>query len=128
MHKNKSRKQSLYFLVFIHRILNFLDLENFSSLEFIHIIAPIGVTFLRQRSAQKKTGEPSTGSSKIPRVESATRDMPVEEIPFGPIDAITEDDIDEVDVDIRDLETTMPPPFSLRAMMKTFMTTQEAFE
>ena len=54
--------------------------------------------------------------------------MPVEEIPFGPIDAITEDDIDEVDVDIRDLETTMPPPFSLRAMMKTFMTTQEAFE
>ena len=54
--------------------------------------------------------------------------MPAEEIPFDPTVAVAEDDVVEEDVDTGDLETTVPPPFSLRAMMKTFMTTQEAFE
>ena len=52
--------------------------------------------------------------------------MPAEEIPFDPTVAVAEDDVVEEDVDTGDLETTVPPPFSLRAMMKTFMTTQEA--
>ena len=47
VHRSKSRNHSLYFSIFIHRILNFLELENFHSLELIHIIAPIRVSFLR---------------------------------------------------------------------------------
>ena len=42
-----------------------LGLEDFPSFEPIHIIAPIGATFLWQRATQMK------GSSKRPRVESS---------------------------------------------------------
>ena len=126
VHRSKSRKQSLYFLVFILRILNFSDLQNFPSLELIHITTPIIATFLRQRSAQKKTIEPSVGSSKRSQVESTVGDMLAEEIPFDPIAAIAKDNVDEVDVDIADATPTVPPPFFLCAMMETFMTTQAA--
>ena len=53
-----------FFPIFIHRILLHLGLEEFPSSEPIHIIASIGVTFLRQRAAQMQT------SSKHPKVES----------------------------------------------------------
>ena len=46
-HRSKSKKPGLFFPVFIYRVLNFLGLENFPSLELIHIIAPIGATFLK---------------------------------------------------------------------------------
>ena len=43
-------------------------MEDFLAFEPIHIIAPIGATFLRQRASQLKA------SSKCPRVESSTGD------------------------------------------------------
>ena len=46
----------------------FLGLDDFPADEPVHIIAPIGATFLRQRAAQLKA------SSKRPRVESSTGD------------------------------------------------------
>ena len=45
-----------------------LGLKDFPASEHVHIIAPIGATFLRQRVAQMKAG------SKHPRVESSTGD------------------------------------------------------
>ena len=42
--------------IFIHRILLFLDLDDFPAGEPIHIIAPIDVTFLRQRAAHLRVG------------------------------------------------------------------------
>ena len=54
-----------FFPVFIHRILLDLGLEDFLASEPIHIIAPIGATFLWQKAAQMKA------SSKRPRVESS---------------------------------------------------------
>ena len=56
----------LFFPVFIHRILLHLGLDEFPNFEPVHIIAPIGATFLRQRAAQMQAG------SKRPRVESSS--------------------------------------------------------
>ena len=51
VHRSSSSAYALFFLVFIHRILLHLGLEEFLAFEPIHIIAPIGATFLRQRAA-----------------------------------------------------------------------------
>ena len=37
--------------IFIHRILLFLGLADFPSSELVHVVIPIGATFLRQRAA-----------------------------------------------------------------------------
>ena len=66
VHRSSAKSHCLFFPVFIHRILLDLGLEDFPASEPIHIIAPIGVTFLRQKVAQLKA------SSKRPRVESST--------------------------------------------------------
>ena len=49
VYRNISSAHALFFLGFIHRILFHLGLEDFPASEPIHIIAPIGATFLRQR-------------------------------------------------------------------------------
>ena len=66
VHTSSSKSHGLFFSVFIHRVLLHLGLEAFLTSEPMHIIAPIGVTFLRQIMAQMKA------SSKRPRVESST--------------------------------------------------------
>ena len=38
---------ALFYPIFIHRILLFLGLDDFPTSELVHIIAPIGATFLR---------------------------------------------------------------------------------
>ena len=70
--------------------------------------------------------ESSVGSSKRPQVESTTEDMPAEEISCDPTTTVAGDDVDKVDVETSDVKPTIPPPFSLRAMMESFMTTQAA--
>ena len=52
VHRSSSTAHTLFFPVFIHRILLHLGLEDFLAPEPVHIIAPIGATFLRQRAAQ----------------------------------------------------------------------------
>ena len=42
--------------IFIHKILLFLGLANFPAGEPVHVIAPIGATFLRQRAAHLRVG------------------------------------------------------------------------
>ena len=68
VHRSSAKSHDLFFPIFIHRILLDLGLEDFPALEPVHIIAPIGATFLMQRVAQLKA------SSKRPRVESSTGD------------------------------------------------------
>ena len=48
IYRSKSKAQKLFFPVFIFKVLNFLRLEDFLDLELVHIIAPLGATFLRQ--------------------------------------------------------------------------------
>ena len=123
-HKSKCKKHGLFFLVFIYRVLYYLHLENFPSLELIHIITPIGATLLKQRSAQKKNVGPSVGSSKRPRVQSIVGDVHAEESLVDPTIVVADDGDDGVHADSAAAEPTVPPPLSLRAMMKTLMTTQ----
>ena len=66
VHRSSSNSHGLLFPIFIHRILLHLGLEVLPASEPVHIIAPIGATFLRQRATQLKA------SSKHPRVESST--------------------------------------------------------
>ena len=47
VHRSSSIAHALFFPVFIHQILLHLDLEEFLASEPVHIIAPIGATFLR---------------------------------------------------------------------------------
>ena len=62
VHKSSAKSHGLFFAVFIQRILLDLGLEDFPASKPVHIIAPIGATFLRQRAAQMKA------NSKRPRV------------------------------------------------------------
>ena len=47
VHRSSSTAHGLFFPVFIHRILLHLGLKEFPVSEHVHIIAPIGATFLR---------------------------------------------------------------------------------
>ena len=47
VHRSNSSAHALFFPIFIHRILLHLGLEEFLASEPVHIIAPIGATFLR---------------------------------------------------------------------------------
>ena len=112
--RSSSKSHGLFFPVFIHRILLHLGLEDFSASELIHIIAPIGATFLRQRATQLKA------SSKRPRVESSTSATSIP--PSG--DPTAEDFVDPTTV-------VDPPPSSssdssIRSMLETVMTVQAA--
>ena len=100
-HRSKYKKHALYFLVFIHRILEYLQLEDFPAFDPVYLIAPIGASFLRKQSAQLKIVEPSAGSSKRPRVETLTVDpsQPPEERHFNPLAVVANDSVDEIDLD-----------------------------
>ena len=55
--------------IFIHRILLFLGLADFPSGEFVHVVAPLGATFLRQRAAHLRvdpSGPRGASSNDIP--------------------------------------------------------------
>ena len=54
VHRSSFTAHAFFHLVFIHRILLFLGLDNLPTSKPIHIIAPIGATFLRQRAAQMR--------------------------------------------------------------------------
>ena len=47
VHRSASTGHTLFFLVFIQQLLLHLGLEDFPASESIHIVAPIGATFLR---------------------------------------------------------------------------------
>ena len=124
--RSKYKRHGLFFPVLIHRVLKYLGLKNFPSQELVHIQAPIGAKFRKQRNAQKKFVDPSVGSSKRTRVQSTTGDVPHEDMHEDPTTAVAEDGDDEVDVDTTVAAHTGPPPPSLRAMMETIMTAQAA--
>ena len=75
-----------------------------------------------------KNAELSTGTSKRPRVEASTIAPTTSDQPAAvdPTKEIHVDPIATVDpaADAETNDPTVTPPFSLRAMMETFMTTQ----
>ena len=114
VHKSSSIAHTHFFLIFIHRILLHLGLEEFPMFESVHIVAPIGATFLRQRAAQMRA------SSKCPRVESSGVTPPP---PSTTSDATAKASVDPT------VAATVPPPFtsddsSIRRMLETITTIQ----
>ena len=51
VHRSSAVGYALIHPIFIHRILLFLGLDSFPSGEPVHVVAPIGATFLKQRAA-----------------------------------------------------------------------------
>lgn len=67
VHRSSTVAYALIHPIFIHRILLFLGLADFPADEPVHVIAPIGATFLRQRAAHLRVGStrPRGGSSGV---------------------------------------------------------------
>ena len=59
VHRSSAIGHALIHPIFIHRILLFLGLAYFSSSEPVHVVAPLGATFLRQRAAHLRV-DPSS--------------------------------------------------------------------
>ena len=59
VHRSSAVGHVLIHPIFIHRILLFLGLADFSSGEPVHVVAPLGTTFLRQRAAHLRV-DPSS--------------------------------------------------------------------
>ena len=54
VYRSSSSAHALFFPIFIHWILLHLGLKEFPTFEPVHIIAPIGATFLRQKAVQMR--------------------------------------------------------------------------
>ena len=75
VHRSSAVGHALIYPIFIHRILLFLGLDNFPSSEPVHVVGPLGATFLRQRAAHLRA-DPSVSrgvsSSSVPLPPSST--------------------------------------------------------
>ena len=74
VHRSSAIGHALVHLIFIHRILLFLGLANFPTGEPVHVVGPLGATFLRQRVAHLRA-DPSISrgaSSSSPPPPSST--------------------------------------------------------
>ena len=63
VHRSSVVAHALIHPIFIHRFLWFLSLDDFPADEPIHIIAPIGAAFLRQRVAHLRVGPTRSSAS-----------------------------------------------------------------
>ena len=75
VHRSSVIGHALIYPIFIHRILLFLGLADFPSSEPVHVVGPLGATFLRQRAAHLRA-DPSVSrgasSSGVPPPPSST--------------------------------------------------------
>ena len=75
VHRSSVVGHALIYPIFIHRILLFLGLADFPSNEPVHVVGPLGATFLHQRAAHLRAN-PSVSrgasSSSVPPPPSST--------------------------------------------------------
>ena len=75
VHSSFAIGHALIHPIFIHRILLFLGLADFPASEPVHVVVPLGATFLRQRAAHLRA-DPSVSrgasSSDVPFPPSST--------------------------------------------------------
>ena len=75
VHRSSAIGHALIYLIFIHRILLFLGLADFPANEPIHVVGPLGATFLRQRAAHLRADplvSRGASSSSVPPPPSST--------------------------------------------------------
>ena len=107
------RSYAFFHPIFVHRILLFLGLDDFPASEPVHVIAPIGASFLRQRAAYLRE------SSKCPRVEPSGTTPPSSSTSTTSNEAF--------------VAAAVPPPsisddFDIRRTLETVMTVQAAHD
>ena len=75
VHRSSAIGHALIYPIFIHRILFFLSLADFPDSEPVHVVGPLGATFLRQMAAHLRA-DPSisrgASSSNVPPPPSST--------------------------------------------------------
>ena len=75
VHRSFTIGHALIYPIFIHRIILFLGLADFPASEPVHVVGPLGITFLRQRTAHLRA-DPSISrgafSSSVPPPSSST--------------------------------------------------------
>ena len=119
VHRSSSIAHALFFPLFIHQILLHLGLDEFSTFEPVHIIAPIDANFLRQRAAQMRA------SSERPKIESFGVAPPP---PSFTGDTTAEESVDPVATVVA---AAVPPPSTsndsdICRTLETVMTVQAA--
>ena len=75
VHRSSAVGHALIHPIFIHRILLFLGLVDFPSGEPVHVVAPLGATFLRQRATHLRvapSGPRGASSGDVPHLPSST--------------------------------------------------------
>ena len=75
VHRSSAIGHALIYSIFIHRILLFLGLADFPSSERVHVVGPLGATFLRQRAAHLRADplvSRGASSSSVPPPPSST--------------------------------------------------------
>ena len=75
VHRSSAVGHALIHPIFIHRILLFLGLADFPFGEPVHVVVPLGVTFLRQRVAHLRvdpSGPRGTSFGDVPSLSSST--------------------------------------------------------
>ena len=74
VHRSSAIGHAFIYPIFIHRILLFLGLADFLAGEPVHVVGPLGATFLRQRAAHLRA-DPSVSrdasSSSVPPLPSS---------------------------------------------------------
>ena len=75
VHRSSTIRHAFIYPIFIHRILLFLGLDDFPVSEPVHVVGPLGATFLQQRAAHLRA-DPSVSrgasSSSVPPSPSST--------------------------------------------------------
>ena len=87
--------------IFIHRILLFLGLADFPSGELVHVVAPLGATFLRQRAAHLRvdlSGLRSASFGDVPPLPSSTGAAAAETSGGGAADVPPPTTLDDSDI------------------------------
>ena len=75
VHRSSAIGHALIHPTFIHRILLFIGLADFPSGEPVHVVAPLGATFLKQRAAHLRvdpSGPRGASSGDVPPPPSST--------------------------------------------------------
>ena len=81
VHRSSAIGHALIHPIFIHRILLFLGLADFPAGEPVHIVGPLGATFLRQRDAHLRvnpSGPRGASSGDVPPPPPSTGDVAAE--------------------------------------------------
>ena len=75
VHRSSAIGLALIYPIFIHRILLFLGLADFPASEPVHVVGPLGATFLRQKAAHLRVAplvSRGASSSSVPLPLSST--------------------------------------------------------